>query len=160
MLGDYYDGPVAPLFPFGHGVGYTAFEYASLEVVVSEEQATVQIGHELRNVGRRAGVEVVQLYARDEVASVARPVRSLIGFAKVGLEPGAAARVHFIVDLDRLGFHGSDLRYRVEPGTWAVMVGASSADIRLRGHFEVRGSVRHPDPNRVRPTVVEVEPTA
>jgi hypothetical protein len=94
------------------------------------------------NVGSRPGDEVVQLYVRDPVASVTRPVIELRGFLRVALEPGASARVQFALPADMLSFTGIDGRRVVEPGAIEVMVGASCEDVRLRGSVEVTGGVR------------------
>jgi beta-glucosidase len=91
----------------------------------------------VRNVGKRPGEEVVQLYVRDVLASVARPVMELKGFRKIKLDPGAATVVEYTVPAESLAMLDADLRWMVEPGTFRVMVGRSSRDIRLRGHVEV-----------------------
>jgi len=92
----------------------------------------------VRNVGARAGDEVVQLYLRDELASVTRPVMQLAGFRRVHLAPGEEREVVFELAAEQLELLDRDLRRVVEPGTFRVMVGASSADIRLRGELTVR----------------------
>ena len=92
----------------------------------------------VRNTGPVAGEEVVQLYLRDELASVARPVTELAGFTRVHLEPGESAEVAFEIGPDRLRMLDEQMRWVVEPGTFRVMVGASSKDIRLRGQLAVR----------------------
>ena len=111
----------------------------------------------MRNVGDRAGDEVVQLYLRDAVASVVRPVRELKGFRRISLEPGEACRVVFRLHADLLAFTGREGRRIVEPGRVDVMVGASSADIRLEGGFELAGAAREVGEDRVLATPVEVE---
>ncbi|MBE1537152.1 beta-glucosidase family protein [Actinomadura algeriensis] len=149
----------APLFPFGHGLTWTRFAYADLRV---DERAptdgTVEVGAVVRNVGDRAGTEVVQLYLADPVASVVRPSRWLAGWARVRLEPGAAARVRFTVHADRTSFTGADLRRIVEPGEIEVMVGGSSEDLPLRGAFTLDGPVRAPGADRVLTVPAEVTP--
>lgn len=136
-----------PVFPFGHGLSYTSFEYSDLsigavEVACDDPAATVEISCTVRNVGGRDGDEVVQLYATDVLATVARPVLELKGFRRIALDAGAAARVVFELPVDVLGFTGLDGRRVVEPGAIEVKVGASSADLRLKGSFELVGSVR------------------
>ncbi|MDL4817031.1 glycoside hydrolase family 3 N-terminal domain-containing protein [Actinomadura opuntiae] len=149
----------APLYPFGHGLTWTRFEYGDLRV---DERAgtdgTVRVGAVVRNAGERAGTEVVQLYLSDPVASVVRPERWLAGFARVRLGPGEAARVEFEVHADRTSFTGPDLRRIVEPGMIEVAVGRSSADLPLRGSFTLDGPVREPGPDRVLTVPVVVTP--
>src|SRR5690606_14587965 len=93
----YMDQPITPLFPFGHGLSYTSFEYSDMRIERSNVAAdeSVEIGITVRNTGAVAGDEVVQLYVRDPIASVARPVKELRGFKRISLAPGAAARVTF-----------------------------------------------------------------
>ncbi|HEY8479500.1 MAG TPA: glycoside hydrolase family 3 N-terminal domain-containing protein [Spirillospora sp.] len=140
----------APLYPFGHGLTWTRFEYGDLRVQESAAtDGSVSVSAVVRNVGDRAGTEVVQLYLSDPVASVVRPVRWLAGWAKVRLEPGRAARVEFDVHADRTSFTGPDLRRIVEPGEVGVEIGRSSADLPLRGSFTLEGPVRVLGPDRV-----------
>jgi beta-glucosidase len=125
--GDYTDGPTTPLFAFGHGMTYTTFEYGDPRVVASgttTELVLLEVG--LRNTGERPGTEVVQLYVRDEYASVARPVQQLVGFARVALDPGQGALVTFEVDPSRLAFYDDAMRFVTEPGTFRFSVGGSS----------------------------------
>ena len=133
-----------PLFPFGHGASYTTFEVGDLRIgeteVPTDGEFTVTV--RLRNTGGRAGDEVVQLYLHDVVAQVTRPVRQLAGFARVTLEPGAAADVRFAVHADRTAFTGRDLRRIVEPGDIEVLVGTSAADLPCRGSVRLTGPVR------------------
>lgn len=132
-------------YPFGHGLGYTRFEYRQLEVARAElsiEDAEFKISFELANVGQRPGVEVAQLYVRDCQASVVRPVRELKAFRRVALEPGRSARVTFRVPLDMLGFTGMAGQRIVEPGLFDLEIGASSADIRLRAQLRLLGAAR------------------
>lgn len=137
----YIDEDTASLFPFGFGLSYTQFAYEGLEV----ETPTVAPGGELvvcasvRNVGQRAGEEIVQLYVRDLVAEVTRPVKELKGFQRIRLEPGEEQRVRFAVSAKELGFHGTDMTYRVEAGSFKVWIGPDSAS-GLEGAFEIRES--------------------
>jgi beta-glucosidase len=137
---DYLDLTGQPLFPFGFGLSYTSFEYSGLRiepgVIAASGKATVRCS--IRNAGTIAGDEVVQLYLRDELSSVARPVAELAGFSRVHLEPGQSADVSFDIGSDRLRMLDERMRWVVEPGAFRVMVGASSKDIRLRGHLTVR----------------------
>ena len=96
---------------------------------------------QIRNVGERTGEEVVQLYVRDVLASVARPVMELRGFQKIRLEPGASTTVEFTLPIESLAMLDSELHRVVEPGTFRIMVGRSSRDIRLRGHVDVARAV-------------------
>jgi beta-xylosidase len=148
-----------PLFAFGHGLSYTTFEYADLTLSAAEvaTDGTVEIACTVRNSGPVAGGEVVQLYLGDPVASVVRPVRWLSGFARVALEPGEAARVTFLVHADRTAFTGRDLTKIVEPGTIAVNLGGSSADLPLMGSFTLTGPLRTVGVDRVLATPVTVK---
>lgn len=129
---DYLDLTGHPLFPFGFGLSYTSFEYSGLKIEPASVRCTV------RNTGTRAGDEVVQLYLRDVLASVARPVQELKGFTRVHLAPGEEREVAFAITPDDLRMLDSGMRWVVEPGTFRVMVGSSSRDIRLRGELVVR----------------------
>jgi beta-glucosidase len=139
--GDYADLSSRPLYCFGHGLSYTSFEYADLEIdaAAAGVDDVVRIGCTVRNAGPRAGEEVVQLYVHDAIASVTRPVMELRGFARVPLAAGESRRVTFELRVAQLAFHDRDMRLVVEPGSIEVLVGASSEDIRLRGGFEVAG---------------------
>jgi beta-glucosidase len=136
----YADMPATPLWEFGFGLSYTKFEYANLKVNPRETGAygEVRISVDVRNTGGRKGSEVVQLYVRDLIASVTVPVKELKGFKKVMLEPGEQKRVEFILNHDDLSFYNKSMDLVVEPGTFAVMVGSSSEDIRLKGEFDVK----------------------
>jgi beta-glucosidase len=157
--GTYADGPVTPLFPFGHGLSYARFTYANLTLSrdVAGLDDVVEVGCEVTNVVGRAGEEVVQLYVGDVVGSVTRPVQELRGFVRVALAPGETARVVFALAVRALAFHDVSLRRVVEPGTIEVMVGASSADLRLTGHFEIAGVTTEVGRATVFTTPVRVE---
>ncbi|WP_051800923.1 glycoside hydrolase family 3 N-terminal domain-containing protein [Streptomyces sp. NRRL F-525] len=133
-----------PAFPFGHGLSYTSFEIDGLgvdrELVPVDGEFTV--GARVRNTGAVAGAETVQLYAIDPVAQVTRPVRSLLGFAKVALEPGEQATVRFHIHTDRLAFTGLAGTRIVEPGEILLEVGSSSLDTPLRGTVQLVGEER------------------
>ncbi len=134
----YVDEDTAPLFPFGFGLSYTRFEYEELEVetpVVAPDGELI-VSAAVRNVGQRAGEEIVQLYVRDLVAEVTRPVKELKGFRRVSLAPGEAQRVRFTLPVAELGFHGLDMTYKVEPGEFKVWIGPDSMT-GLEGMFEV-----------------------
>lgn len=137
---DYVDLTGQPLFPFGFGLSYTTFEYSDLRIEPAEigPGDTARVHLTVRNAGRRNGDEVVQLYLRDVLASVARPVMELRGFQRVHLAPGESRGVAFTITPDHLRMLDRDMRWVVEPGRFRVMIGGSSKDIRLRDHLTVR----------------------
>ncbi|HJQ85455.1 MAG TPA: glycoside hydrolase family 3 N-terminal domain-containing protein, partial [Candidatus Binatia bacterium] len=139
--GDYVDSPTTPLFAFGHGLSYTTFAWDDLTLSAGTTRDPLDVGLTVHNTGARPGEEVVQLYVRDDVASVARPERELVGFARLSLAPGERRRVHFRVHPSRLAFYDPAMRFVVEPGTFRVLVGASSADVRLQGTATIAGEV-------------------
>jgi len=141
FFGDYIDAPATPLFAFGHGLSYTTFAYSDLTVQGARTDAPVEVVVTVRNAGDRSGDEVVQLYCRDDAASVARPDRMLVGFARVPLDAGHARRVTFTVDPSRLAFYDPDMRFVVEPGSFTFSVGASSADVRAERSIILDGDV-------------------
>jgi beta-glucosidase len=134
----YIDLPSSPLFPFGHGLSYTTFDYKDLKLSAAtiSPAATLQVSVTVTNTGAHEGAEVVQLYVRDEVASVTRPVRQLAGFHRVSLKPGEARTVAFTLGPKELGFYDQAMRFRVEPGRFRVFVGGTSAG-GIEGGFEV-----------------------
>lgn len=136
----YFDMPWTPLFPFGYGLSYTKFKITNLQLSAPRIDANgkLTVSVEVENVGARAGDEVVQLYIRDPVASMTRPVKELKGFQRVTLQPGQKRRVEFVLDREHLGFWNREMRYVVEPGEFRVMVGSSSADV-IEAKFEVAG---------------------
>lgn len=132
--GPYVDGPATPLWPFGFGRSYTTFAISNLrldrqEVPTDGGEFVVMV--DVANTGDRRGDEVIQLYVRDVEATVARPVLELIGFRRVGLEPGGAATVSFHVSVEQLAYTGADYRRVIEPGAVTVFAGSSSADLPL-----------------------------
>jgi beta-glucosidase len=133
---DYADLSGQPLFPFGHGLSYTTFAYSALEIIPLARDR-VEVRGTVRNSGRRAGDEVVQLYVRDELASVAQPVVALKGFQRIHLAAGDSVRVRFVLDASQLALTDTLGRRMVEPGWFRVMLGASSKDLRLRGRFRI-----------------------
>ncbi len=132
-------GAPVPLYPFGHGLSFTTFDYSDLQVVIhgSGVNQEVEVSCVIRNSGAMAGTEVVQLYIRDEVASVAPRIKMLKNFGRLSLEPGDSKRATFQTPTELLAFPGRDLRLVVEAGDYTVQVGASSADIRLTGTFSL-----------------------
>jgi beta-glucosidase len=137
---DYLDLTGQPLFPFGYGLSYTTFAYSGLRVEPAEvsPNGTAVVRCTVTNTGAVAGDEVVQLYVRDVLASVARPVTELKGFARVRLAPGESREVAFPLGPEHLRMLDGGMRWVVEPGSFRVMVGASSKDVRLRGELVVR----------------------
>ena len=135
----YIDLPSTPLFPFGHGLSYTRFEYSNLTVSPKRiaPDGKVEISLDVKSVGDREGDEVVQLYLRDLVGSVTRPVKELKGFQRITLKSGEKTTVKFVVSPEQLAFVNRGMKMVVEPGTFRVMVGSSSEDIKLTGSFEV-----------------------
>ncbi|KGF83242.1 beta-glucosidase [Massilia sp. JS1662] len=137
----YIDSPNTPRYAFGHGLSYTTFAYGDLKAsntrMAPDGKITLQFT--LTNSGRVAGAEVVQLYLRDSVASVVRPVKELKGFQRVMLKPGARRTVSFTVDRDTLSFFDRKLAWGAEPGAFELMVGSASDDIRLRQTIELTG---------------------
>jgi beta-glucosidase len=137
---DYLDLSGQPLFPFGFGLSYTTFGYSDLRIgpgeIAPDGRAIITL--RVRNTGSRAGSEVVQLYLRDVLASVARPVLMLAGFERIRLGPGEEREVSFPLGPEQLRLLDRDMRWVVEPGVFRVSVGASSKDIRLRGELMVR----------------------
>ena len=128
-----------PLYAFGHGLSYTRFEYSDLRLsgtrIPATDSLTVRV--DVTNAGDRAGDEVVQLYVRDEVGSVTRPVRELRGFQRITLRPGETRTVSFTLRPEDLAFYDRELRRIVEPGHFTVWVGTSSMDERRRARFQV-----------------------
>lgn len=134
----YIDESNAPLFPFGYGLSYTTYRYDDLQIETPtvEMDGILRVSATVTNVGAVAGEEIVQLYVRDLVGSVTRPVKELKGFRRVTLQPGESKRVHFELPVGELGFHGADNRYIVEPGAFKVWIGPNSAE-GLEGEFAV-----------------------
>jgi beta-glucosidase len=122
---------VQPLFPFGWGLSYTSFKYENLrltpETIGPEGTATVSV--DVTNTGKRSGAEVAQLYIRDEVSSVTRPVKELRGFQRIMLEPGKTETVEFTLGPDELSFLNREMHRVVEPGSFKIMVGGNSVDL-------------------------------
>lgn len=134
----YIDVPWTPLYSFGHGLSYTTFRYDGIALKQpkikpdGQQEVTVTV----TNTGKRAGHEVVQLYVRDDVASVTRPVKQLRGFRRIHLEPGQTQTVSFTLTPDDLAFYGADMKRVVEPGTFTVFAGGNSVD-NLEAKFSV-----------------------
>lgn len=129
----YIDSPNDPQYAFGHGLSYTTFSYSDLKLSKSSISGneTTELSFILTNTGKVAGEEVVQLYLRDPVASVVRPLKELKDFQKVSLLPGESRLIRFIITKEKLSFFNKDLDWVVEPGDFKLMIGAASDDIRL-----------------------------
>jgi len=137
----YYSKPTAkrgylfsdksPLFPFGYGLSYTTFKYSNLRVAAPSmpPNATTTVSVDVTNTGSRAGDEVVQMYIRDEVSSVTRPVKELRGFERISLKPGETRTVSFKLGPEALQFYNREMKRVVEPGKFTVMVGPNSTDL-------------------------------
>jgi beta-glucosidase len=131
---------VEPLFPFGHGLSYTTFEYSGLTLSPANVKADgkVQVGVQVRNTGTRPGAEVVQVYVRDVESSLPRPEKELKAFGRVALQPGESRTLTFGLDQPALQFFDPGKGdWVAEKGTFEVLVGASSRDIRLKGTFSL-----------------------
>jgi beta-glucosidase len=131
----YYDTKdIEPLFPFGFGLSYTSFQYSRLGAPLRAERGTpVKVSVDVRNTGKRAGKEIVQLYVRDVQSSLARPPKELKGFSAIELQPGETRTLDFFLDSRAFSFYDPhEKRWIVEPGEFEILVGSSSRDIRLK----------------------------
>jgi len=124
---------VTPLYAFGFGLSYTTFSVANVRLSKRRIAAngSTEVLADVTNTGTRAGSEVVQMYIRDLVSSVTRPVKELKGFRRISLEPGQSATVRFEITPESLAFWDVNMKYRVEPGDFEIMVGTSSRDTDL-----------------------------
>jgi beta-glucosidase len=135
----YVDDDGKPLFPFGFGLSYTTFRYDHLTVQAPESgsKAAIEVSVDVTNSGQREGVEVAQLYARENVSSVETPERSLAGFSRIHLRPGETRRVTFSVPQEQLAVWNANRQWAIEPGTYTVWAGGSSQAI-LSATFQLR----------------------
>jgi beta-glucosidase len=138
----YVDMPATPLFPFGYGLSYTNFHYSNLRIEPSaiRTHEKINVSVDVENTGNRAGVETVQLYLRQRFTPVATPVKQLRGFQRVQLDPGQKKAVNLTLGPEELQLLDQGLNWKVVPGTFDIMIGKSSADVVLKGSFEVRSS--------------------
>ncbi len=132
---NYLDVSNDPLYPFGYGLSYTSFSYSDITL----SSASLRPGQKINafvtvtNTGARTGKETVQLYIRDMVGSITRPVKELKGFQKIELKPGESKIVSFTISVDDLKFYNSDLKYEAEPGDFKVLIGTNSRDVKEAG---------------------------
>lgn len=137
---DYTNLSGQPLFPFGFGLSYTKFAYSNLRFNSGslDSNGTLLVSCDITNTGHRPGDEVVQLYTRDELASVARPVKELKAFERILLAPGETKTAQFTLPAASFRLLNKDMNWAWEPGAIRIMIGASSADIRLRDHIHLK----------------------
>ena len=130
----YIDGPNKPLYPFGYGLSYTTFSFSDIRMNQREIgfDETLQVAVTVENTGKMAGEEVVQLYTRDMVGSVTRPVKELKGFQKIFLQPGEERDLVFNITAEDLRFYTKDMEYKAEPGEFKIFIGSSSEDLKER----------------------------
>ncbi len=135
----YIDLKNSPKFPFGYGLSYTTFDYSGLKLSSNKIKSneTIKVSFQLKNTGKVAGEEVVQLYLKDKFGSVVRPVLELKDFQKLKLNAGESKTIEFTIDKEKLSFYNNKLEWVAEPGDFEVMIGASSADIKLKSDFEL-----------------------
>lgn len=135
----YIDLSIYPKYEFGYGLSYTSFQYSNLllnkKKMKTNEQLEVLVS--ITNTGKYAGEEIVQLYLRDKVGSIVRPVKELKDFKKIFLQVGETQVVKFVIDKEKLSFYNQQLLWVAEPGDFELMIGASSKDIRLKDNFEL-----------------------
>ena len=128
----YLFSEVSPLYPFGYGLSYTTFEFGEPELAAATIMADegVVVRTTVRNTGSRAGDEVVQVYLRDEASSVTRPVKELVGFERVTLQPGESRTVDITIRANSFALWNRDMKRVVEPGEFTIMVGPNSQDLK------------------------------
>lgn len=124
----YTDSPNTPLYPFGYGLSYTSFEYSDLKLSATKmnNKEEILVSVMIKNTGKLTGQETVQLYIRDYVGSVTRPIKELKGFKKITLKPGEESMVQFTINNETLSYYRADLTYGSEPGEFALMIGGNS----------------------------------
>lgn len=134
---------VGPLYPFGYGLSYTTFKYSNLTITPGTQNTggKIKVSLNVKNTGKRKGDEVVQLYLHEETTPVITPVKVLRGFKRVTIEPGQTRRMTFELTPKDLQIYNKNLEPEVVPGTFHVMIGSSSEDIRLKGKFEITGCI-------------------
>jgi beta-glucosidase len=135
----YNDLSIFPKYEFGYGLSYTSFQYSNLQLSKNKMTAKEKIEAimTITNTGKYKGEEIVQLYLRDKVGSIVRPVMELKDFQKISLNAGESKTITFIIDTQKLSFYNQQLQWVAEPGNFDLMIGASSRDIRLKDGFEL-----------------------
>jgi beta-glucosidase len=130
----YADEKNTPLYPFGYGLSYTKYSYSApkLSSKTFKQDEAVTVAVEVTNSGKMDGEEIVQLYIRDKVSSVTRPVKELKGYQRVALKAGETKTVSFTIDAESLAFYDINMTYCVEPGEFTIMTGSSSNDKNLK----------------------------
>ena len=136
----YLDIPTTPLFPFGYGLSYTEFSYSNLKLSspAIKSNQSVNVSVEVANTGKADGEEVIQLYVGDDMSSLARPAKELKGYAKISLKQGEKKTVNFTLTPTDFSFYNKDMKWVLEPGTFSIMVGASSADIKFTEKLSIQ----------------------
>src|SRR5665647_269829 len=135
----YTDLSIYPKYAFGYGLSYTTFQYSNLQLSKKKMKSNerIEASATITNTGKYDGEEIVQLYLRDKVGSIARPVKDLKDFRKIQLKAGESKTIKFIIDKEKLSFSNQQLKWVAEPGEFDLMIGASSDDIRLKDSFEL-----------------------
>ncbi len=135
----YTDLSIFPKYEFGYGLSYTTFGYSDLKLSSNQMKSTgtIDVSVTITNTGKYDGEEIVQLYLKDKVGSITRPVKELKDFRKIGLKAGESKTLTFKIDKEKLSFYNQNLKWVAEPGDFELMIGASSEDIRLRNNFEL-----------------------
>jgi len=155
---DYVDGPTSPLYPFGHGLTYSSVAHELVHAADGTTSEPIDITVAVTNTGDRPCSEVVQLYVRDDVASVARPDAQLVGFARVDLGPGERREVVFGVHPSKLAFYDESMERVCEPGSFTFMTGPSAGRLEATATVMLTGDV-HPHLQRdVIGTTVDIGP--
>ncbi len=135
----YTDLSNSPRYAFGYGLSYSNFKYSNLQLSKSKMRSdeTIEVSLQISNIGNYAGEETVQLYLRDRVGSIVRPVKELKDFKKLFLNAGETKTIRFMIDQQKLSFYNQQLQWVAEPGDFDLMIGSSSDDIRLKESFEL-----------------------
>lgn len=135
----YNDESIFPKYEFGYGLSYTSFQYSNLQLSQKSIRLNekIEVNLVITNTGTYEGEEVIQLYLRDKVGSIVRPVKELKDFQKVRLAAGESRAIKFVINREKLSFYNQQLQWMAEPGDFELMIGASSRDIRLKDNFEL-----------------------
>jgi beta-glucosidase len=135
----YNDLSIYPKYAFGFGLGYSGFKYSNLVLNTNKMNASgkITVSCTITNTGKYKGEEIVQLYLKDEFASLVRPIKELKDFKKILLQPGESKTISFVIDKEKLSFYNQQLKWTAEPGTFNLMIGSASDDIRLESKFEL-----------------------